>query len=547
MNRTIALILLLVSIRGFADEPPSRYGVDAPELARLGPYAVGVKTLQLIERAQPDVLAFDPARASAPLRDRVLGVELWYPAHPSPGAAHVSYTGSLPSESPAPPAQFSVSGIAVRDAPSAGQGYPLVIVSHGYSNDPVAMTWLTENLASKGYVVAAIRHSDPPITDRSKYPQLLLRRPLDIAYAAQTLRRTLGAQHLIDARRTALIGYSMGGYGVLTAAGATLDPAGQATKIVPGGLLLPYTRGGPLQELASVKGLRAVVAISPAGGGTLAAWGCDGLHALTVPLLLIAGDHDRTVNYSTGARAIFDTAVNAPRYLLTFKEGGHSIGLNPAPDAMRKRLWDQDWFEDPVWRKERLNAINAHFITAFLDRYVKDDETRGSYLDVPVAESSDGVWPVPAALAAPPAYDAYSPGPPDVTLWKGFQQRHAEGLELLHALAPSTAPAEQRSERADANCGQVNASHGQAATVVAAATAFRYTLSTAERKALQHRSRSRRAAQGQEAFDAGLIAWGALRWILANRLEMDHEKVREALAIDPFTDATGPSGARRQL
>jgi len=40
---------------------------------------------------------------------------------------------------------------------------------------------------------------------------------------------------------------------------------------------------------------------------------------------------------------------------------------------MRSRLWDQDWFEDPVWRKDRINSINAHFITAFLDRHVQDD------------------------------------------------------------------------------------------------------------------------------------------------------------------------------
>ena len=434
MSRMIAPILLLLSIPVFAGEPPSRYGVDAPELAPLGPYAVGIKTLQLIEPGQLDVLAFDPAKGSAPLRDRVLGIELWYPAHPNPGAPSVTYTGSLPSEPPAPPAQFSIPGIAVRDAPYAGEGFPLVIVSHGYSNDPVAMTWLTENLASKGYVVAAIRHEDPPITDRSKIGQLLLRRPLDITYVVHTLRRTLGAQRLIDAGRTALIGYSMGGYGVLTAAGAALDPAGGPARMVPGGLLRPYARGGARQDQAAVKGLRAVVAISPAEGA-IAAWGPEGLHTLTVPLLLIAGDHDRSVDYSTGARAIFDTAVNAPRYLLTFKEAGHAIGLNPVPDAMRKRLWDQDWFEDPVWRKERLNAINAHFITAFLDCYVKGDETRSTYLDVPVAESSDGVWSARPAPAAPPAYDAYSPGPPEATLWKGFQRRHAEGLELLHAPA----------------------------------------------------------------------------------------------------------------
>jgi predicted dienelactone hydrolase len=438
MNRTIAPILMvLISIPAFADRPPSRYGVDAPELAHLGPYRVGVKTLHLTHRAQVDVLAFDPAR-SAPLRDRVLGVELWYPAHPRPGAAAVTYQASLPAEPPAPRAHFSVSGVAIRDAPPAGAGFPLVIVSHGYSNDPLAMTWLTENLASKGYVVAAIRHEDPPITERSKIAQPLLRRALDIAYVALRLRRMLAAERLIDEQRTALIGYSMGGYGVLTAAGATLDPAGPPAKRVPGELLLPYARGGAMQELVSVKGLRAVVAISPAG--TAAAWGADGLRSLTVPLLLIAGDHDRTVNYATGARAIFDMAFNAPRYLLTFKEGGHSIGLNPAPDAMRQRLWDQDWFEDPVWRKERINAINAHFITAFLDRYVKGDETRNSFLDVLVAQSSDGGWPEPAAPAVPAAYDAYSPGPPDATVWKGFQRNHAEGLELLRARAGAVIP-----------------------------------------------------------------------------------------------------------
>ena len=35
-----------------------------------------------------------------------------------------------------------------------------MIVSHGYGNVPLAMTWLAENLASKGYVVAGIRHDD---------------------------------------------------------------------------------------------------------------------------------------------------------------------------------------------------------------------------------------------------------------------------------------------------------------------------------------------------------------------------------------------------
>jgi alpha-beta hydrolase superfamily lysophospholipase len=318
----------------------------------------------------------------------------------------------------------------------------LVVVSHGYSNDPAAMTWLTENLASKGYVVAAIHHDDPPITDRTQFAVPLMRRPLDIAFVVQTLQSTLAAQGLVDPARTALVGYSMGGYGVLTVAGAMLDPDGGAVKGVPGGLLLPYARGGSLQGSIAVKGLLAVVAIAPAGG-SFRSWGADGVRGIAAPLLLIAGDHDNTVDYLTGAHAFFDTARGAHRYLLTFKEGGHAIGLNPAPDSMRRKLWDQDWFEDPVWRKDRINAINAHFITAFLDRFVKGDLSRDAYLNVAAPESSAGVWPAPTAAAKPataaaprsPAYDAYSPGSGEITVWKGFQRGHATGLELLQAQA----------------------------------------------------------------------------------------------------------------
>jgi predicted dienelactone hydrolase len=416
------------------ENPPSVFGVDAPELARLGPFAVGVRTLLLAERDQPDLLATPAPGGPVPRRDRDLTVDLWYPTAAVPTSAwcatQVVYHGSLPSEPPARPADFVVPGIAVRDAAPVGGGYPLVVVSHGYSNSTAAMTWLTENLASKGYVVAAIRHDDPPITDRSKYPQLLLRRPLDIAFVTRTLQQMLAAEHLIDAAKTALVGYSMGGYGVLTAAGAELDPTGPPTKSVPDELLMPYVRGAPQSGALVVKSLKAVVAISPAGGGTLAAWGFNGLTGVEVPLLLIAGNKDQTVDYTTGARAMFDGATHSLRYLLTFKEAGHALGLNAAPPAMRSRLWDQDWFEDPVWRKERISAINVHFITAFLDRYVKDDASREAFLNVRTPDSDAGVWPAERSLS----YGAYSPSDSTITVWKGFQRNHAMGLQLLKAV-----------------------------------------------------------------------------------------------------------------
>ncbi len=438
MRMIILGILMLAGAPSMASESsragqiPSQFGVDSPELAHPGEYAVGTRRLTFVQPNQADVLAFDPAKGTAPNHDRVLAVDVWYPAKPKAGAVPVVYQAALPAEPPAPPVSFSVPGMAVRGASAAGTGFPLIIVSHGYSNDPAAMTWITENLASKGYVVAAIHHNDPPITDYAKYGEPFLRRPLDIAFVAEALKKQLAPEHLIDPARVALIGYSMGGYGVLTAAGGRLDGGGLLGQFVPAPLLKSYLAGGLREDDTKIKGVRAVVAISPAGGGSGAVWGSSGLLGIQAPLLLIAGDADHTVNYATGARSFFDSATNAQRFLLTFKGAGHSIGLSPPPEAMRARLWDQDWFADPVWDKARLNAIEVHFITAFLNRYVRGDENFAAYLNVPVTESSEGNWP---ATVPPLGYDAYSPATGDITVWKGFQRRHAEGLELLQASA----------------------------------------------------------------------------------------------------------------
>ncbi len=403
-----------------ADEPPSRPVVDSPELAALGRYAVGVRTLTLVEHGAVDVIA--------PGKDRSVVVDLWYPATVPAGSHPEVYSASLQSEppNPKPPVHFTMPGLAVRDAPAQGGPYPLVVVSHGRSNVTIALSWLTENLASKGYVVAAIRHEDRSRTDPAEIPEMLLRRPLDIAFVTGALQASLAHQGLIDPARTALIGYSMGGYGVLCGAGASLDPQSSALKLIPGALLAPYASGGAERKSIRVQNLKAVVAIAP-WGGSVAVWGPTGLADIRAPLLLIAGDHDHSVDYGSGARAILEAATGAHRYLLTYKGAGHALGFGPAPAEMRHSVWDISWFEDPVWRKERIIGINLHMITAFLDRFVKGDESRAAYLDVPVPDSSAGRWQAPEGTA----FDVLSPGTAGITLWKGFQRDYAEGLELL--------------------------------------------------------------------------------------------------------------------
>jgi hypothetical protein len=97
--------------------------------------------------------------------------------------------------------------------------------------------------------------------------------------------------------------------------------------------------------------------------------------------------------------------------------------LSPAPAEMRGSVWDMDWWEDPIWRNDRINAINLHFITAFLAVHLRGEGSRATYLNVPVETSDDGVWKAPVDTP----WGAYSPGGDGVTLWKGFQRRHARG------------------------------------------------------------------------------------------------------------------------
>jgi predicted dienelactone hydrolase len=401
--------------------------VDAPTLAAPGPFGVGVSSLTVVDPAQPDPLAWSSTRPELPRNDRPIALDVWYPAPPGAKGAPAVYPAALTGEDGHDVA-FTLTGKAVRGASRAPGPFPLVILAHGYGGTPVAMNWLAEALASKGYVVVGPHFDDPPITQTSKFVGPLTRRPLDIAFvAAEAQRRARvheGPFASADPDRTVLIGYSMGGYGALTAAGAPLSPAlGALTH----GALAPFVSGAPRAQDLKVAHVVAVVVISPAGlfsGGE--SWSDHGLSAITAPSLFIVGSQDQVVGYDPGVKTLFDQETSAPRYLLTFENAGHSIGMDAAPAAMRSRLWDLDWFEDPVWRKSRVLAIETHFITAFLDLEVKGERDKAAYLDVAEPISNHTAWPAKPGEA----YDAISSGAAPATVWKGFQRSHIAGLEL---------------------------------------------------------------------------------------------------------------------
>ncbi len=393
---------------------------NAPDLAARGTYAVGVRTLTVIHPAQVDVL--HPKEGKHPLYDRPLTLEIWYPAQTlNNKPATVLYESVLgrSNDPKRPLVPFTFPGRASRDAEpdASGGAYPLVIISHGYPGSRMLLTYLTENLASKGYVVVAIDHTESTYSDLAPFTSTLLNRPLDDLFVLNEMARLSAKTSntflsgLLNADNTALIGYSMGGYGVLNTVGAGFSP--QALKSFSqstGGstALEPRTMNSPAYRPTLDSRIKAVVAFAP-WGMERGVWDAKGLAGLTLPTLFVAGNKDDISGYEKGIKAIYDGAVNADRYLLTYINARHNVAPNPPPAATLQPGVSADeygHYAEPAWNERRINNINQHFVTAFLGIHLKKlDYAR--YLTLPETDDS---------------------GP-----WTGFKPRTSVGLEMHHA------------------------------------------------------------------------------------------------------------------
>jgi predicted dienelactone hydrolase len=364
------------------------------------------------------VLRYSEANQN-PRYTRKLTLEVWYPATLAAGQKeHTVYNdvlGSGPNDPARPNTPFQFNGRAARDAAPATGRYPLVIVSHGYPGSRLQMSYLTENLASKGYVVVAIDHPESTRADKAGFASTLLNRRLDdlfvldsvAAWAKQGSGNFLAG--VADAGNTALIGYSMGAYGALNTVGAGVSAA--AAAYVPGGKLAVNQQGNTEYESRRDARIKAVVAFAP-WGGAHKVWDAEGLAGVRTPTLFITGDQDDVAGYKDGVVRIFEGAVNADRYLLTYQGGRHNSAPNPPSPAMWSNFDDFMSYAEPVWDSRRINNINQHFVTAFLGIHLKAQPLQ-PYLELPPLDADGTIKPDPG-------------------LWKGFRKRAALGLEWRH-------------------------------------------------------------------------------------------------------------------
>ena len=389
----------------------------APSLASRGSVTTGVRTLTFTHPDQADVAS--GLHSGRYLRyTRPLNVEVWYPAcegSDDTRAVYIDHIGRTDLGNLIP---FQIPGRAFRDAlpDPTYSACPVIVISHGYPGSRYLLVNLAENLSSKGYIVLSIGHTDNTYEDFLKTGSLesaLIHRSLDQRFILSMIPKLNQEGFLagmLDPDKIGLIGFSMGGYGALRTVGARLsEDALNAFSAFSAEL----TESPDFHGLKSVK---AAVLFAPATGWFDPSLSMD----IDLPTLWVCGTADRTVSYDA-VRSFCLQAQHSNRILISYEGCGHNVANNPAPPVSCSMPWElyKRW-SDPVWDTWRLNNANAHFVTAFMDLYLKHDSSKEAFLHLAPSRGADAVYSLDEK-GKPTAQHTY---------WPGFTDGTAAGIRV---------------------------------------------------------------------------------------------------------------------
>ncbi len=249
-----------------------------------------------------------------------LPVQVWFPASEADDDLY-EYDGMW-------------SASALEDGvPDCSQARPVLLFSHGNSGMRFQSVFLTERLATRGWVVVAPDHVHNTYADYDDEAlgEVMFRRPGDIAASFDWLVQTAAGpggplEGCVDeAAGYAVAGHSFGGFTASAVAGATIDPEATAAYCAGGwGWLCSSVADWALEhpgELAALGDPRAWASIPMAPAGYEALIG--GLPGVEIPGMVLGGSADDTTSMADQVRPIFEAWGGRPAYLGEIQDAGH--------------------------------------------------------------------------------------------------------------------------------------------------------------------------------------------------------------------------------
>ena len=313
-----------------------------PEENKAPLFAVGVATRSFVPNTPYD---WRGAQTHA------LVTTIWYPAD-SAAVEHPQWIGS-------PASPLFAAGRAAADATVASVPamFPLIVLSHGTGATSLMMAWLGTELASHGYIAAAVNHPGNNGTEGYTVEGFLLwwERAADLSNVVDHMLAdpTFGGR--IDPKRIGAAGFSLGGYTMIEIAGGITQPSlywdfcksPQADGMCVPPLEFPDlgAKGEALaksdtrfQAALAHAGdsyrdprIRAVFAIAPALGPGFKPGSLD---KISIPVEIVAGADDSVVPVGSSAKFF---GVHIPRAKLTLFPGvDHYTFLAACTDQGRK-------------------------------------------------------------------------------------------------------------------------------------------------------------------------------------------------------------------
>lgn len=234
-----------------------------------------------------------------------LTIDVWYPAEVSGEPDRYA------------PTVFT--GLAHIGAPVVAGTFPLVVFSHGNGGVRFQSYFLTEWLASHGFVVAAPDHPHNTAFDYDDdlTTEVMARRPGDVARAADYAMAEFSTED-----RYLVMGHSFGGWTTLAVAGGTLDFTWMNEWCAAGGEGELCGVTPPAAAIADQPDSRAYggVAMAPCGWYSFGETGLAGEAGVAV----MAGDRDDTCPLTTEAEPTVER-LGDPTALYVVPGGGHFV------------------------------------------------------------------------------------------------------------------------------------------------------------------------------------------------------------------------------